>query len=209
MTEKSMSGEACMKTVLDAYPSPVLILDDDLRIHNANRAAREMLFHGGRAFKHRLCGDLIHCVHALESEGGCGATEFCSDCVLRQTAEAVSEGLSVFRHTSSMKLVRDGKVSHVWFLVTGAPFEYGDERRVVLTLEDITEIIELRRIIPICSHCRKVRDDAQFWQSVEAYLHKYMGVQFSHGICPDCVRKYYPGMAEGAAGGKSRPDEES
>jgi nitrogen fixation/metabolism regulation signal transduction histidine kinase len=197
MSENLLSGEGYLRTVLDAFPSSVLIVDHDLQIHDANRAARELLLKGGRAFLRRLCGDIIQCVHARESEGGCGTTDFCPDCVLRQTAEAVAAGTKVFRHTSAMKLERGGRVHHLSFLVTGAPFEYENMNLVILTLEDITELVELRRIIPICSHCRKVRDDASFWHSVEDYLRRYTGVQFSHGICPDCVRRHYPGMPEG------------
>jgi hypothetical protein len=48
-----------------------------------------------------------------------------------------------------------------------------------------------RRIIPICSHCRKVRDDQDYWQEVENYLHQFTSVRFSHGICPDCLKKHY------------------
>jgi len=95
-----------------------------------------------------------------------------------------------------MKLERDGAVETFWFMVTGAPFEYEHHKRVILTLEDITEILDLRRIIPICSHCRKVRDDARFWRSVEDYFHRYTGTRFSHGICPDCLLRYYPDMVE-------------
>lgn len=53
------------------------------------------------------------------------------------------------------------------------------------------EIKTLQGIIPICACCKKVRDDQGFWKQVEAYLGEKAAVEFSHGICPDCVRKYY------------------
>lgn len=45
----------------------------------------------------------------------------------------------------------------------------------------------LRGLIPICTYCKRVRDDAGFWQQVEAYVHARSEAKFSHGICPECT----------------------
>lgn len=50
----------------------------------------------------------------------------------------------------------------------------------------LAEVKALRAYLPICSYCRKVRDDENYWHSVEAYITKCTGSRFSHGICPDC-----------------------
>ncbi len=55
----------------------------------------------------------------------------------------------------------------------------------------IAEIRTLRGIIPICSSCKKIRDDQGFWQQVESYVTKHTEATFSHGICPNCVEKLY------------------
>ncbi|MEW6234101.1 MAG: GAF domain-containing protein [Candidatus Omnitrophota bacterium] len=54
------------------------------------------------------------------------------------------------------------------------------------------EIKVLRGIIPICSNCKKIRDDAGYWQQVEVYISHHTEASFSHGICPDCIKKLYP-----------------
>ncbi|MFH1569868.1 MAG: response regulator [Gemmatimonadota bacterium] len=46
----------------------------------------------------------------------------------------------------------------------------------------------LRGLLPICSYCKKVRDDHNYWQQVERYIEAHADVSFSHGICPDCYR---------------------
>jgi PAS domain S-box-containing protein len=51
----------------------------------------------------------------------------------------------------------------------------------------LAEVKTLRDILPICSYCRKIRDDENFWHSVEGYLLEHTGTRFSHGICPDCL----------------------
>ncbi|MCK9483958.1 MAG: response regulator, partial [Candidatus Marinimicrobia bacterium] len=50
----------------------------------------------------------------------------------------------------------------------------------------------LSGLLPICSSCKKIRDDNGYWNEVETYIHKYSEVEFSHGICPECMRKLYP-----------------
>jgi len=47
---------------------------------------------------------------------------------------------------------------------------------------------QLRGLLPICSYCKKVRDDKNYWQQVEQYVSDHADVKFSHGICPDCYR---------------------
>lgn len=51
-------------------------------------------------------------------------------------------------------------------------------------------------LIPICSHCRKVRDGSNHWMSLERFVQATTGSRFTHGICPDCVREHYPDAAD-------------
>jgi hypothetical protein len=53
------------------------------------------------------------------------------------------------------------------------------------------EIKVLRGIIPICSSCKKIRDDAGYWQQVEVYIRDHTEASFSHGICPECTKRLY------------------
>lgn len=54
------------------------------------------------------------------------------------------------------------------------------------------EIRQLRHLIPMCSLCRKVRDDEGYWNQLEHYIHKHTPSRFSHGICKECAKKHYP-----------------
>jgi sensor domain CHASE-containing protein len=56
----------------------------------------------------------------------------------------------------------------------------------------LSEIKTLRGILPLCSHCKKIRDDKGYWEKVDVYIHKYSEADISHSICPDCLIKYYP-----------------
>lgn len=61
------------------------------------------------------------------------------------------------------------------------------------------EIVVLRGIIPICAHCKKVRNDEGFYEAVESYIHRHSEADFSHTICPDCLHSHYPEDGPGAA----------
>ena len=54
----------------------------------------------------------------------------------------------------------------------------------------------LRGILPLCSFCKKIRDDKGYWEQVDVYIHKHSQADISHGICPDCARKLYPDLFE-------------
>ena len=53
----------------------------------------------------------------------------------------------------------------------------------------LAEVNQLQALIPICSYCKSVRDDRNFWQQVESYISSRTGSQFSHGVCPDCFEQ--------------------
>jgi len=60
------------------------------------------------------------------------------------------------------------------------------------SLQDaLKEIKILKGILPICSHCKKIRDDTGYWNQIESYISKHSGADFSHGICPECADKLY------------------
>ena len=56
----------------------------------------------------------------------------------------------------------------------------------------LTHVKELRGLLPICAWCKRVRDDHDYWHSVEEYISERTDAQFSHGICPDCLREIEP-----------------
>jgi PAS domain S-box-containing protein len=64
-------------------------------------------------------------------------------------------------------------------------------RRLQQALDDVKT---LRGIVPICANCKKIRDDKGFWSQVEKYVSEHTEAEFSHGICPDCVKELYPDL---------------
>jgi hypothetical protein len=68
-------------------------------------------------------------------------------------------------------------------------------RAAVRTLQAAEQTIDaLEGVLPICAHCKRIRDAANEWVGVEKYLEERSRAQFSHGICPDCMNHYYPSL---------------
>ena len=59
----------------------------------------------------------------------------------------------------------------------------------------LNEIKVLRGILPICSKCKKIRDDEGYWEQIESYIDKHSDARFRHGLCPDCIKELYPDIA--------------
>lgn len=62
--------------------------------------------------------------------------------------------------------------------------------------EALDRVKTLQGILPICMHCKSIRDDEGYWQRVESYVETHSDALFSHGLCPDCLTKLYPDVAE-------------
>lgn len=61
-------------------------------------------------------------------------------------------------------------------------------QRVTELEEALSQVRQLQGLLPICSYCKKIRDEQNYWQRVDSYLSEHTDVMFSHGICPDCYR---------------------
>lgn len=61
----------------------------------------------------------------------------------------------------------------------------------------LDEITTLRGILPICSFCKDIRNDKGYWERVDAYIARHTDVDFTHSICPSCLKKQYPEYYEG------------
>jgi len=65
--------------------------------------------------------------------------------------------------------------------------------KLILELRDaLTKIKTLTGLIPICAWCKKIRDDQGYWKKVETYIREHSNASFTHGICPDCLKKESP-----------------
>ena len=194
-----------LRTVLDAMPSAVFVVDGDVRIIDVNRAARDLI----RLTRHAArtpvrAGDALHCLNAFDHPEGCGRSADCGDCVIRGAVQDALAGQQSFRRRTRLQLHLEDRIQDAYYQVTVSSFHYQARDLVLLVLEDISEFAELRKIVPICAQCKRVRQDEDYWQSVESYVGRFMDLSFSHSYCPSCKQEILRSID--AAHVAARPD---
>jgi len=122
---------------------------------------------------------------------------------LRQNREVRTGGRAL--SFENRYLCKDG--SHRWLLWNAAP-DFGQqviysvardvsERKLAEAERErllqelraaLAEVKTLREILPICSYCRKIRNDQNYWDTVENYISQHTNSRFSHSVCPDCYK---------------------
>lgn len=178
-----------LKFLLDAVPVPALVVDDELRILQANLSALHEFNAEVRRVFTESPGALLDCLHATEPPGGCGGSASCGDCVVRGSVRTALNGEGVSRMETTMQLHRGGDVRELTLLVTAAPLESRNRPSVLLIFEDISELARLRGLLPVCSSCKKRRDDEAYWKEIDAYIGTSHDAGLYCGLCGECGRE--------------------
>jgi PAS domain S-box-containing protein len=144
----------------------------------------------------------------LDTAAGQVASEFFADFydVYREiqqseksTFEISSEDNSVW-HEVSMTRVMDrsgretGKLIVVKDISERKTAELERERQFSELQETLSQVKQLRGLLPICAGCKNIRDDSGYWHQIEHYIKEHSEADFSHGLCPACARKLYPDL---------------
>jgi hypothetical protein len=72
-----------------------------------------------------------------------------------------------------------------------------ERERLIGQLQNaLAEVKTLSGLLPLCSSCKRIRDDKGYWQQIEAYIRDHSEAEFSHSVCPECAKKLYPEVFE-------------
>jgi hypothetical protein len=72
-----------------------------------------------------------------------------------------------------------------------------ERERLIDELQDaLSRVKLLSGLVPICANCKKIRDDSGYWHQLESYISDHSEAEFSHGLCPDCMKKLYPELVK-------------
>lgn len=140
-----LDNKSFLKTLFDAIPCAILILDGNRRIHAANSFFLKEYGGPERQALMKRVGNVIQCVNALKTDEGCGFSEECSSCAIRNTALKAVAGDRIERKRGKMEFVLDGRPQDVSLLISAAPFEHDGDRLAVVMFENVTELNHLRR----------------------------------------------------------------
>jgi len=191
MPEHLFKDDAFLIDTFNAIPFPVLVVDDDVHILFWNSAALRLI--GNEEMLQQRGGEALHCIHSKDVDEGCGRGPYCKTCVVRNSVNEASHGRRIYRKKTIMQRRIGEKVTELPLLVTTSPFQYKNRSLTLLILEDIHELMEIGSLLPICSNCKRIRTNTNQWQQIEGYIIEHIvDVDFTHGLCPDCAKEFFP-----------------
>lgn len=186
---ENLNERALLRAIFDALPSLIFVVDRDVRIQEYNAAAAELLNADREEVLLQRAGEILHCVYASETLGGCGHAAACKDCVIRSSVVKAFLGNRVVRRRAKIEISRTGSKTEMFALVTVSPFSFKGRPHALLVIEDISEIADLYRTIRVCPVCSKMQDEGKSWMRIEAYFKNNWDVDCSHNYCPDCFQE--------------------
>jgi sigma-B regulation protein RsbU (phosphoserine phosphatase) len=112
----------------------------------------------------------------------------------------------LYWESASISPIRDltGRVTHYVAVkedITARKQNEAERDILIHDLQDaLANVKSLSGLLPICASCKKIRDDKGYWSQVESYVEKHSEATFTHGICPDCIKKLYPDLVKDGLG---------
>jgi PAS domain S-box-containing protein len=181
MEQEPVADAEGLRKVLESIPEFVLMVDRDGLIRYINR---------------------VEPGYVLEEVIGMRAEEVMLPGSRRSFREAFGSVLSGGQDAEYEAEVSLPDGTSRWYRTRMSPYRDGGETvGVVLVAENITELrlaqesaAALRKLLPICSWCDRIRDDAGTWESVESYVARKEGARVSHGLCEDCHEREMGGL---------------
>lgn len=197
---KLVQNAACeieekFRIIADSAPIAVMLLQDDCWIY-VNKAAETITGYPSRELLGMNFWDIVH--HDYKA-------------LVKERGQKHQRGEETTNRYEFKIIRKDG--TERWVDLTGASVLIGIDPAGVVSVADITErkrneekleqlVLKLRDaltkvktlsgMLPICASCKKIRDDKGYWEQIEIYIRDHSEAEFTHGICPDCVKTLYP-----------------
>ena len=170
--------DPAFRAIFEHAPVGIAVIDAEMRFVDANTAYCEMLGYTKQELLQMRSTDITH------PEDRQRDREFVNFLMLNLLPQYRAEkrylhkdGTTVWGNLTALK-IHDEK--------GGALYTFG-------IVEDITERKTLRRLLPVCEGCKRIRDDKGYWSEVETYLRNQAGVGVNVGLCPECSQKSHGG----------------
>ena len=190
-----MITDSSYDALLNAIPMPVFIVDGDLVVTNTNGNANEVFDIGDSQVGHERWGGVAQCINSFDHSLGCGHGSKCHACPVRNLMADCFNGSKIV-HEKINIVIRsaEGPVCHE-FLVTISQIVIEGSLLALFIVENVTKLVLGKETIPICMHCKRLRDHDKQWSKIEDYLDSNLHIKFTHCICESCLFEHYPEIA--------------
>jgi len=184
------------QATFDAANDAICLLGPDQRILQSNQAMTELVGKPREEMKGRFCWELVH-----------GTTEPIHEYPIVRMINSLNreemelhQGDKWFQVTVDPQINEAGTLQgtvHIIREITERKQIESEREKLVSELKEaLAKVKTLSGFLPICSCCKKIRDDKGYWNKIETYIHDHSEAEFSHSICPECAKKLYPDYYE-------------
>jgi len=138
-----LQDQSFVRTLIDSLPCGFMLLDEEGRVQVMNNITERVFGITGQMAMGKKRGEVLGCIHILESSARCGSTGYCSGC---ETRKLVLSALSENRKQTAktyLQLVINGQLRNLTLLLSAVPFSFADQRSVILLIEDISKLIPI------------------------------------------------------------------
>lgn len=187
--DELLGQKGFFQKLFDAIPALTLVVDAKGNVRAINEATANLLGSPEEVVQMGKGGNILSCVNAMGNE--CGLTPVCDFCVIRKTSMEAIQGHTVRRAKGDLEIISQGKSQLIRVLVSSAPFNYKGQSLAIVIIENVTSITELSGILNTCAFCGRIKNHQGNWQKLEPFIQENSEIDFSHGICPDCLSQYY------------------
>lgn len=197
--KKLLKSEEKFRDLYENAPNSYFSVGTDSIIRSCNRRAKELLGYT----KKKLIGRSVFELYADTPEGKAKAEEVFKKFMAGEAVNDVeiqmkrSDNTLIWVSLSvNIILDKDGEIVESRSMVvdiTDRKHVEEDRDRVIVELKKaLSEVKKLSGLLPICSNCKKIRDDEGYWKRIEQFISEHSEAEFTHGLCPDCAAKLYP-----------------
>jgi len=190
-----------LRAIIEAAPTAIIGLDLDGNVHTVwNQAAEKMLGWSAQ----EVMGRLLPTVQTESQEEFRGFRERIRRGmtldgveVRRQRKDGTPIDYSIYAsplHDPEGRIA--GNIAVMVDITERKRSEEERERLVAELQKALSKVKQLSGLLPICASCKNIRDDKGYWKQMESYIRDHSEAEFSHGICPECMKKLYPDIYE-------------
>lgn len=181
-----------LSAITNSVPAGILIIDPETHvILDANKAALRLFGSDGEQVVGRICHHYI----CPAERGACPITDKGQhiDHSERILLNALGERIPILKSVERVNLGGTDYLFEMFIDISRQKQAEEERNRLVERLEKaLHEVKKLSGLLPICASCKRIRDDRGYWSEIELYIQEHSSAQFTHGICPECMKKLYP-----------------
>jgi hypothetical protein len=149
--------------------------------------------------REQILGSVCHKYICPAEEGQCPITDLEQDLdnTERELLTADGRTVPILKTVVSVTLAGREHLLESFLDITERKRAEEERERLIGQLQEaLAEVKTLSGLLPLCSSCKRIRDDQGYWQQIEAYIRDHSEAEFSHSVCPECAKKLYPEVFE-------------